>query len=82
MNANDVMSFWGAPGEFLLTNTFTRPVVWGPHEVGGAEPGPQRHFNSGAPAESLQVNSPKRPMVWGPHEVGGAEPGAERLYNE
>lgn len=28
---------WGAQGESLPNVMFTRPMVWGPREVGGAE---------------------------------------------
>jgi hypothetical protein len=37
-------AFLGAPtGRAHVTTMFMRPVIWGPHEVGGAEAGPQRH---------------------------------------
>ena len=69
---------WGALGESLTAKMFKRPMVWGPHEVGGAEPEAKRHLNWGAHGERVKVKTFKRPMVWGPHEVGGAEPEAKR----
>ena len=34
--------FWGAHGERVKVKTFKRPMAWGPHEVGGAEPEAKR----------------------------------------
>jgi hypothetical protein len=33
---------WGALGERFKADTFKRPMVWGPHAVGGAKAGPKR----------------------------------------
>jgi hypothetical protein len=42
MSAKEVTIVWGALGESPPDDTFMRPMVWGPHEVGGAEAGPER----------------------------------------
>jgi hypothetical protein len=42
MFAHGATLVWGAPGEFAHADIFKRPMVGGPHEVGGAEAGPQR----------------------------------------
>ena len=49
MIANVKTLIRGAHGERVKVKTFKRPMVWGPHEVGGAEPGAERP-STAAPA--------------------------------
>lgn len=42
MSKNGVALVWGALGECLMIELLKRPVIRGPHEVGGAEAGPER----------------------------------------
>jgi hypothetical protein len=43
MLANEITMVWGALGESSPADALMRPMVRGPHEVGGAEAGPERH---------------------------------------
>ncbi len=42
---SEITIVWGALGERFIANPFKRPMVWGPHGVGGAEPEAKRLFN-------------------------------------
>ena len=44
MLGREITIVWGALGESLPDRAFVRPMVWRPHELGGAEAGLERHL--------------------------------------